>query len=344
MTASRFMRLSVSALGVLLAGLLLAGCVEVQMESEYNEDGSARHAFQMTIDREGIEQLESLGGEAEIDAFDPEDGREQAEAAGFDFTPIETDDKVGSRIAKSFDDGEQVGAAFDEMFSAGSDDGATVPAGAVTGTFIKDGDEYRLNLTIDSDLLFENTGATEEETEDLGFGDLDSFIDITYAATMPGEISETNGNDLGDGKVEWNLPLTGTTEISAVSKTEGSGGSALIAIAGLVALLAIGALVAGYLFTRRRTPAPYAAGAGAATFNTPPNSQPSGTSLNAAPNSSPSGVTLNTAPNISPSGVTTNTASSAPPSRSMGTNAPPLARTDAPGEQPTQEQDTTKLP
>jgi hypothetical protein len=109
-------------------------------------------------------------------------------------------------------------------------------------------------------------------------------------------------------------------------------------------LLAVGALVAGFLFTRRRTPAPFEAGPGAATFNTAPNRQPSGMSYNAAPNSSPSGVTLNTAPNISPSGITTNTASSAPPSRSMGTNAAPLARTDAPGEQPTQEQDTTKLP
>jgi len=333
--------MSIPALGILLAALLLGGCVEVQLESEYNEDGSARHAFEATIDREGIEQLESLGGEG-TDTFDPEDGREQAEAAGFEFTPIDTDEKVGSRIAKSFDDGEQVGASFDEMFSVSADEGAEVPTGAVTGTFVKDGDAYRLNLTINSDILFEDS--VPEDAEDTGFGDPEDFVDITYIATLPGEITETNGNDLGDGKVEWELPLTGVSEITAISEVEGSGGGALLAIAGLVALLLVGGLVGGYFFTRRRTPAPGAVGPGAATYNTPPNSQDAGTSFNAAPNSSPSGVTLNTAPNASPSGVTTNTVSNAPPSRSMGTNAPPLARTDAPRDQPTQEQDTTKLP
>ncbi|HYI16249.1 MAG TPA: hypothetical protein VEX37_12710, partial [Thermomicrobiales bacterium] len=134
------------------------------------------------------------------------------------------------------------------------------------------------------------------------------------------------------------------TEISAVSKIEGSGGAGWIAIGGLVALLAVGALVGVFLFTRRRSPAAYSAGPGAETYNTPPNSQPTGLSYNAAPNNSPSGVTLNTAPNLSPSAVTSNMATGAPPSRSMGTNSPPLARIDEPGEQPAHEQDTTKLP
>ncbi len=344
MTASRLMHVCVSALSVLFAAVFLAGCVDANLESEFNEDGSAVHAFQATIEREGIEQLESMGGEMTT-TFDPEDGREQAEAAGFDFTPIDTDDAVGSRVSKMYDDGQNVGAAFDDMLVATADEGTASPVGAVTGTFVKDGDEYRLNLTINSDILFANTGVTEdsEDVEDLGFGDLESFINITYAATMPGEITETNGSDRGDGKVEWDLPLTGTTEVTAVSKVEESGGGALIAIVGLVGLLAIGAIVGGYLFTRK-APTPGAFGPGEATYNTPPNSQPAGLSFNTAPNVSPSGATLNTAPNLSPSGVTTNSAFSTPPSRSMGTNAPPLDRTDAPGEQPTQEQDTTKLP
>ena len=269
----RITRRSVAALAVLLVAMLLAGCVEVQMDSEFNEDGSARHAFEATIDRDGLDQLGSFGGEA-VESFDPEDGREQAEAAGFDYTPIDTDDEVGSRIAKTFDDGEQVGAAFDEMFSAGADQGAEVPLGAVTGTFVKDGDEYRLNLTIDSDLLFSSSGVEDTDSaEDLGFGDLSSFIDITYTATMPGEISETNGTDLGDGKVKWDLPLTGKSEISAVSKEGSSGSGATIAIVGLVALLLVGGLVAGYLFTRRRTTAPTTS---AGSFTAPQTAAPAG--------------------------------------------------------------------
>jgi hypothetical protein len=273
------------------------------MDSEFNEDGSARHAFEATIDRDGLDQLNSFGGEA-TDTFDPEDGREQAEAAGFDYTAIDTDDEVGSRIAKTFDDGEQVGAAFDEMFGAGADEGAEVPVGAVTGTFVKDGDEYRLNLTIDSDLLFSSSGVTEdsEEAEDLGFGDLSSFIDITYTATMPGEISETTGTDLGDGKVKWDLPLTGKSEISAVSKAGSSGSGATIAIVGLVALLLVGGLVAGYLFTRRRTPS---SAASVGSFTSPQTPAPAG---------------------------------------SFGTNPPPFEQADTSDERPSHEQDTTKLP
>lgn len=254
MTARRFLRSSASILGVLLVALLLGGCVEVQMESEFNDDGSARHVLVTTIDRDGLDQLESVGGEGTT-TFDPEQGREQAEAAGFEFTPIDNDEKVGSRIAKTFENGEQVGAAFDEMFNAFATEGSTPAIGAVTGTYVKDGDEYRLDLTINSDILFEDSGATDEAA-DSGFGDLSSFIDMTYVATMPGDIKETNGEDLGDGKIQWELPLTGTTEITAVSET-GSGGSAgMIAVIGLVALLLVGGLVGGYLFTRRRTPAP----------------------------------------------------------------------------------------
>ncbi|HYI14048.1 MAG TPA: hypothetical protein VEX37_01570, partial [Thermomicrobiales bacterium] len=128
MTASRFMRLTFAAVGVLLAAVLFAGCVDVTFESEFDEDGSALHAFEMTIERDSIEQLESMGDEVET-TFDPEAGREAAEAAGFDFTPIDTDDVVGSRVSKTYEDGEQVGAAFDEMLVATTDDGATSPVG-----------------------------------------------------------------------------------------------------------------------------------------------------------------------------------------------------------------------
>lgn len=322
MNAGPLSRLSKSAVSIVLAMLVLAACVEVQMESEYNEDGSARHAFETTIDREGFDQLAALGGEGEGEfSFSPEDGREQAEAAGFDYTPIETDDKVGSRIAKTFEDGEQVGMAFDEMFAANTDEGTDVPLGAVTGTFVQDGNEYRLNLTINSDILFVDSGAAEG-VEDTGFGDLSDFVDITYIATMPGEISETNGTDLGNGKVEWELPLSGTTEISAVSTTGGNGGSGgLIAILGLVALLLIGGLVAGYLFTRRRTPAVATAGSTDTTYTT----QPTG---------SPAYETMGTNPNVSTSSDTVQTDPS-------GSSSVP---TDADDDRPSHEQDTRRLP
>jgi hypothetical protein len=302
MTVRRISRLPAVVFGVVFA-ILLAGCVDVRFESDFSDDGSAVHAFQMTIEREGLEQLESFGGEAEM-TFDPEDGREQAEAAGFDFEPIDTDEEVGSRVSKTFENGWEVGASFDEMLTSTADEGAALPVGAVTGTLVEEDGEYRLNLTIDSDILFADTPASAEESEeveDMGFGSMDSFFDITYTATLPGEISETNGTDLGNGKVEWELPMTGKTEIMAISEegSESSGG--LLIIGGLIALLLLGGVAGVFLLTRRRTPAP-AASAGSFSPN----------------------------PSVAPAG-------------SYGANPPPLTEPDS-TDRPSHEQDTTRLP
>jgi hypothetical protein len=303
MTVRRISRLPAVVVGVVFA-VLLAGCVDVQFESDFADDGSAVHAFQMTIEREGLEQLESFGGEAEM-TFDPEDGREQAEAAGFDFEPIDTDDEVGSRVSKTFDDGWQVGASFDEMLTSTADEGAALPVGAVTGTLVEEDGEYRLNLTIDSDILFAETpasGEDAEEVEDMGFGSMESFFDITYTATLPGEISETNGTDLGDGKVEWELPLTGTTELTAVSEEGSDSSGGLLIIGGLIVLLLLGGVAGVFLLTRRRTSGP-ATSAGS----------------------------FNPSPSVAPAG-------------SYGANPPPLTESGMTPDRPSHEQDTTRLP
>jgi|GEM_PF-6734871 len=290
----------------LVLALFLTGCVHIELESAFDSDGSALHAFKTTMEREGIEQLGSFGGDDGELTFDPNEGREEAEAAGFTFESIDNDDEVGSRISKRYEDGEQVGVAFDEMFASSTDEGVDPPLGAVSGTFVKDGDEYRLNLTIDSDILFADTPASGEEAEEFegfGLGSLDSFFEITYTATMPGEIKETNGTDLGDGKVEWELPLTGLTEITAVSSEGSSGGiGGLLIIGGLVALLAAGGLAGVFLFTRRRTPV--------TVSNTG--------SFNPAPTAAPSG--------------------------SYGANPPSWSEPDATPERPSSEQDTNRLP
>ena len=261
----------------LLLALLLSGCVELNMESEFRDDGSARHSIETTIERDSYDQLAAMGGE-EADMFSELDATEdEAEAAGFEFEKIDTDEKLGSRIAREYDDGHDVEAAFNEMFEANADAEGDVPTGGITGTYESDGDEHRLNLTIDSSILFPDAG----DGSTTQFGDMSDLVTITYTATLPGEIKETNGEKVDDNTVRWELPLTGTTEITAVSEGSGSGGggSNIILIA-LIALLLIGGAVAAYLFTQRRRPAPAAAypegvaPAGVAPAYVPPTDYP----------------------------------------------------------------------
>jgi hypothetical protein len=107
----------------------------------------------------------------------------------------------------------------------------------------------------------------------MGFGSMDSFFDITYTATLPGEISETNGTDLGNGKVEWELPMTGKTEIMAISEEGSASSGGLLIIGGLIALLLLGGVAGVFLLTRRRTPAPAAS---AGSFSPNPSVAPAG--------------------------------------------------------------------
>jgi hypothetical protein len=241
---------------LLAAALAIGGCVQGELQSEYRNDGSARHSLETTIDRDAVEQLQALAGDeaGQLDILTAsEEAEERAEAAGLDFEPVSTDDRVGSRVSKEFEDGEDIGAAFDEIFTASTDEGADVPLGAVTGTFVQDGDDYRLTMTIDSGLLFTGFG---EGDEIQGFSPED-LVEFSYTATMPGDIQETNGEEVDDDTARWEIPVSGVTEISAVSSgSSGSDSASLLIIVGLILLLLIGAAVAVFLFTRRRPPAP----------------------------------------------------------------------------------------
>lgn len=236
----------------LLVAILLSGCVELKLESEFKDDGSAIHSVETTIERDSFDQLAAMGGE-EADMFSELDAtQDEAEAAGFTFEKIDNDEKLGSRISKEYDDGHDVEAAFNEIFEVNADEGGDVSTGGITGTYESDGDEHRLDLTVDSGILFPDGG----EAAGAQFGDMSEMVTITYTATMPGKIKETNGEKVDDNTVRWELPLTGSTEITAVSEGSGGGGGSNIVLFALIGLLLIGGAVAAYLFTQRRRPAP----------------------------------------------------------------------------------------
>jgi hypothetical protein len=252
--------------GLLLA-VLLSGCIEVKIESEFDSDLSARHVFETTIEKEALEQLQSMGGE-DTDTFsDTEEIEREANEQGLDFERIENDERIGWRVSKRVEDSSDVGAALNEVFQ-GADPEAEPSSGGFSGTFTRDGDTFRLDLTVTSDEVFEGQ---EEDAEDLGM-DMSQIITFVYIATMPGEVTETNGTKIGDNKVQWDIPLTGTTTLTAVSQETGGGAaSSNLLLFGLIALLLIGGAVAAFLFMqRRRRPALGAAPASTAPLVTDP--------------------------------------------------------------------------
>ena len=246
---------STSLLAILLAGLVaFTGCVSMEIESEFDEDGGAVHTMELTIDMSDLEQLGEMG---EVDPFENfDEAEEEASEEGFRVERIEDGDIVGVRLIQEVDDSSDLGDQLNRLFNAGAAEGEDVAP--FSGTFEKDGDDYALNLTVDGATLTDTAGEGLDDTGDLGIG-LDTIFEFTYTARLPGEIDEdaTNGRVIDDTVVTWDLPLEGSETLTAASSTDG-GGSGLIltlVVVGIIVLgvIALAAVIFLVLMNRRGT-------------------------------------------------------------------------------------------
>ena len=250
-------RRGLGLIGLLAIALLVTSCVTVSVESEFNEDGSARHVYTATFEHEFLDDF-SEGAGAEVD---PEEDfaevEEQARQAGYEVERIDTEKEIGVRLSTTVEDNQDLGQVINDFFSSGGTE-TDEPVTAFSGSFSESDNTYVLDLTVDGDSLFgEELGSDEVPAEMMS-----SFFDMTYTVRMPGEVDveETNGRVLPDGRVQWDLPLTGSETFSAVSETEDDRTPLLLILGGsfLVVLLAVGAALLGFFLLRRR-PAPAAA-------------------------------------------------------------------------------------
>jgi hypothetical protein len=231
--------------------LILASCAQVEVESEFDSDGSARHSISTTVERaflDGDMLGDELGGEIDFDEIERE-----AEAAGLDAERIDTTERVGVRLSTNVEDNEDLGNVMDELFSAATGDAGGMAGfeGGFTESSGIGGGSYRFELTIDGDALFDGEftdmdAELDSEVEDefgmeFDAGMLQQLFDFTYTVTMPGEITEHNGNELGSSTVQWELPLQGRETFVAESADGSSFPVALIAgvAIGIIALILI---------------------------------------------------------------------------------------------------------
>lgn len=272
---------------LLAVGLLVSSCIEVKVESDFEEDGSARHVFEFTMERQALEELGEMGEEALDIQDDFSESQREAENAGYEAELIDTDELLGMRISKTVEDNSDLGQVINDLYSVGAEgEGATT---AFSGSYTSDGDTHTLTLTVDgTSLMGEEVSDSEMEIPPAM---MSNFLDMSYTVRMPGELveDETNGRILPDGRVTWDLPLSGTATFTAVSRTESSAASVLmwVVLGGLLLLFIGGAagLVVFLLMRARKAPAaapagapppPYRVDPEAPTSQLPPSNQVTG--------------------------------------------------------------------
>jgi hypothetical protein len=238
-------------LSIIAAGLMSA-CVEVEVSSEYLADGTASHAIEIQIeyvplDRSEADDLASILAELE----------QRSSNAGLEFEHAEQAGITSVRISGTTSEGEEAGAALNSLINA---TGINVTPGVTApfrGTFQRQtgaigGSSYILDLSVDGELLFESvvferlTVPVEERRE---------VVSLAYLATFPGDVTETNGEKIGDSTVRWAVPFEGVTNLSATARTGTAGSAALFIIVGVTAAVVIIVIAAGfgvYLARRKR--------------------------------------------------------------------------------------------
>ena len=254
---SRSVRLGLLTVGMVLS-LALAGCVQIEMESDFESDGSATHSLSTAIDRSFLDD-EMMAGELEGE-LDFDEIEREGEAAGFDVERIDESDRVGVRLSTQVDDNSDLGDVLNDLFNATADEIDQVDA--FSGSFTESGGglggaTYRFELTVDGDALFDDGEDEFDDELDMDFGAdmMRQFIDLTYTVSMPGEITDHNGTELGAGRVQWQIPFQGSESFFAESEDEG--GLSLALIGGIaVGLLAVILVVIGAFVLMRGRSAP----------------------------------------------------------------------------------------
>jgi hypothetical protein len=231
--------------------LLLAGCFQIAIDIEVNEDGSGTLGLTLAMERDFYESISD--GEPFID---PDEDIDQASLPdGTTVEVIDTPDEVGVRIRLPFAAGGDVAAAIEQALAALGDD-----TEFLTG---EDGffEAFSLQRTGDDWALTARTAAPSLDQDDPDVAFAQFFLqdlNLRLRVLMPGEVLEHNADSVeADGSLVWEVPVLQGREISARSTlSSGGGGLSMPVIAaiviGVLVLLGLGALA----MSRRGAAAP----------------------------------------------------------------------------------------
>lgn len=257
----RFPRRMARALAMMplfvVALVVFSACGKASFGSTFRASGTATHELRIAVDRAAIDANRADAvNEALVLA------EERARTGGLDARRIGSNAEVGLLVSSNTDDATDTGAALNTLINSLSPSQGVAPVAPFIGTFGQDspalgGNEYQLSLVVDGALLQDAFNAL---TADLvGTGLIDETpvaFEVTYQATMPGDIKESDGESIDNDTVRWALPLNAVTEVNAVSSVGKTTPWLLVlgTTLGISALIGVVALLVLRILSRRGRP------------------------------------------------------------------------------------------
>ncbi len=218
--------------------LLTSACkFQVNMLVDVNQDGSGAIATEMGMDQEFLDLIKSNGGSPDdiTSQFDTDlPGAKPYQREEGDFTYY--------GVRKEFDDITQAG----EFLSRG---GPNSPFESFSLTMDDRGTQLDAKVKVPSDLGGNNElGIDPSQLA----GD---FFTFRLVASLPGKVVEHDADEvLPDGRLVWNLPVTGGEKTIHV-RTEYGGGSLgwLWILLAILVIVGVAAAIVAVLVSRRRS-------------------------------------------------------------------------------------------
>lgn len=228
---------------LLVAGiaLLTVACrAEVNVLVDVNEDKSGTLAFEVGLDDEFRELIESSGGTTD-DLFGDLNLGTDLEVEGGTVIERTEEDMTFTGAQKEFSDVSEV---------------ITDLAGDTGGDAVFS--EFSFVMDDESAALSATASAEEQDVGDIPFDPTDLTDDVfsaNFILDMPGTVVEHNADEvLSDGRLLWTLPIFGGTK-DFVAKSEFGGGSSLWwlwIILGVVLVVGVIAIIAAVVLGKKQ--------------------------------------------------------------------------------------------
>ena len=261
---------------LMIAGLVLSGCVASQAETKINADGTGTNTFKIGFASEFSSFFAGAAGDE--DPFkQPKDDvanyPKEWEATVNDQWKEKLGEKEfsGIQIDMKFKDLAMLNAQLTE-FTKNSESADNPTGGALANLKVEEvNNEFVVSGTANAtDLAAE----AEADPSMAGMGEELKKAVIVWKVTMPGEVKSFEPADIGtkDGNtVTWKIPVdkTATYQLKAVSAKSGGGlggGSSLPLILGIIGALALLGGLAFFFMNRNKKPAV----AAPTNYGTPP--------------------------------------------------------------------------
>jgi hypothetical protein len=251
-TIHRVTRLLRAATLCLLLGAVLSGCATVTATSTFEINGDATHSLALVIPIDSITEADMPRFRRALD-----DAEERASEDGLDVQHVETPTQLGVHISSSTREASNAPAALNSLVNSLLGTPDTGPIVLFQGTYERTnpavgGNEFSLSMTVDGDAI----RAAFDQVLPAASLQLapQETVSISYSATMPGKIRDTNGERINESTVRWAIPLQGATTMEATSSVGKNTPWAWLVLTVIAAIggVAIITLIATRLLIERR--------------------------------------------------------------------------------------------